>query len=49
MRDAITKIYRLEGVKGFYKGLAPNLIKIFPTSGLFFLAYELTLSALDGN
>lgn len=47
MRDAIMKIYKNEGVKGFYKGLTPNLIKIFPASGLFFVAYELTLSALD--
>ena len=48
MTDAISKIYRNEGVGGFYKGLTPNIIKIFPTSGLFFVAYELTLAKLDG-
>ena len=46
LRDAFKKIYRNEGIKGFYKGLTPTLIKIFPTSGLFFLSYELTLSYL---
>ena len=47
MIDTIKKIYRNEGMKGFYKGLTPNILKIFPTSGLFFLSYELTLSYLD--
>ena len=43
MRDVAKKIYRNEGVAGFYKGLTPNLIKVFPSSGLFFLSYECTL------
>ena len=47
MIDTIKKIYRNEGMRGFYKGLTPNVLKIFPTSGLFFLSYELTLSYLD--
>ena len=47
MRDTIKKIYRNEGIRGFYKGMTPGVIKIFPTSGLFFLSYELTLSYLD--
>ena len=47
MRDAIKKIYQNEGVMGFYKGLTPGVIKIFPTSGIFFLTYELTLSYLS--
>ena len=46
LRDAFKKIYRNEGIKGFYKGLSPTLLKIFPTSGLFFVSYELTLSYL---
>ena len=43
MRDCISKIYKYEGISGFYKGITPSVIKIFPSSGLFFLAYELTL------
>ena len=46
MIDTIKKIYKNEGILGFYKGLTPNLLKIFPTSGVFFLFYELTLSYL---
>ena len=40
-------IYKHEGMRGFYKGVAPNLIRIFPTSGLFFLIYETTLKVLE--
>ena len=48
MTDAFVKIYKHEGIQGFYKGITPVVLKIFPTSGLFFLAYELTLSYLNG-
>ena len=47
MIDTFAKIYKNEGIKGFYKGLTPSVIKIFPTSGLFFLVYELTLGYLN--
>jgi hypothetical protein len=47
MRDAIIKIYRNEGVRAFYKGLTPTVVKIFPQSGLFFLSYEMTLGCLS--
>lgn len=46
VRDCVSKMYKQEGIKGFYKGLTPTIVKIFPASGLFFLAYELTLSNL---
>ena len=49
MTDAIVKMYRTEGMTSFYKGLQPNLIKIFPSSGLFFVVYELTLAALSDD
>jgi len=46
MIDCATKIMKYEGVKGFYKGLTPAVLKIFPTSGLFFIGYEVTLGYL---
>ena len=46
MIDCATKIMKYEGVKGFYKGLTPAVLKIFPTSGLFFIGYEATLGYL---
>ena len=49
MIDIAKKIYRNEGIFAFYKGLTPNLLKVFPSSGLFFLAYEGTLILLGAN
>ena len=46
MIDVIRKIYANEGVTAFYKGLTPSILKIFPTSGLFFIGYEMTLGIL---
>ena len=42
--DVFVKILKNEGPRGFYKGIVPNLARIFPSSGLFFLCYELTLA-----
>ena len=47
MVDVARKIYRNEGMLAFYKGITPNLIKVFPQSGLFFMAYETTIMALQ--
>ena len=38
--DAIKTIARVEGVRGFYKGIAPNAIKIVPNNGIRFLAFD---------
>ncbi len=45
--DCVRKIKINEGFRGFYKGLTPNLLRIFPTSGIFFIVYEYTLLALQ--
>lgn len=45
--DCVRKIKSNEGFKGFYKGLTPNLLRIFPTSGIFFIVYEYTILALQ--
>ena len=47
MVDVARKIYRNEGMTGFYKGLTPNVLKVFPSAGLFFLSYEATLLFLS--
>ena len=44
--DAFRKIYKNEGIGAFYKGWSPLVMKIFPSSGLFFLTYEYTLLLL---
>jgi len=39
-RDCIKKTYTGEGVQGFYKGLAPNLLRVVPATMITFLVYE---------
>ncbi|PUU73654.1 mitochondrial carrier domain-containing protein [Tuber borchii] len=41
-RDAVIKIWRREGLTGFYKGLAPNLARVLPSTCITFLVYENT-------
>ncbi|KAF7731751.1 hypothetical protein EC973_008265 [Apophysomyces ossiformis] len=38
--DCIKKIYAVEGYIGFYKGLAPNIIRVLPGTCITFLVYE---------
>ena len=49
MIDIAKKIYKNEGFFAFYKGLTPNLLKVFPSSGLFFVAYEGTMMLLGSG
>lgn len=47
-RDAVTQVWRHEGIKGFYKGLAPNLLRVMPSTWVTFLVYEKTRLHLPG-
>ena len=39
-----------EGLGGFYKGLAPNVLRVMPQSALTFLVYESVMRLLaDGQ
>ena len=38
--DSIRKIYAHEGIPGFYRGLVPNYIKLFPTIAIQFWTLE---------
>ena len=40
INDIIIKTWRSEGYRGFFKGLAPNILKGIPQKGLYFYAYE---------
>lgn len=46
--DAIKVIVRGEGIRGLYKGLLPNLLKVAPSIGSSFLSYEITRDLLTG-
>ncbi|XP_063617095.1 solute carrier family 25 member 32 isoform X2 [Cydia splendana] len=36
----VTETWRLEGWRGFYKGLQPNLVRVVPATMITFLTYE---------
>merc|ERR1712157_383722 len=38
--DCISKILKLEGGIGFYKGLTPNLLRVVPATMITFVVYE---------
>lgn len=43
VRDACRKIWREEGVRGFYRGLRVNILRVIPASGVTFVTYETIL------
>ena len=40
--DAVRVIIAQEGVKGLYKGIAPNLLKVAPSMASSWLSFEMT-------
>uniref|UniRef100_A0A7S4NQR2 Mitochondrial carrier protein n=2 Tax=Paramoeba aestuarina TaxID=180227 RepID=A0A7S4NQR2_9EUKA len=40
IREVATKLYTQRGIRGFFVGLSPALLRGFPTNGLSFLAFE---------
>eukprot|EP01118_Nematostelium_gracile_P009165 TRINITY_DN3066_c0_g1_i8.p1 TRINITY_DN3066_c0_g1~~TRINITY_DN3066_c0_g1_i8.p1 ORF type:complete len:240 (-),score=40.70 TRINITY_DN3066_c0_g1_i8:94-813(-) len=38
--DAILRIFKEEGVSGFYRGMTANLLRVIPSSVITFTAYE---------
>lgn len=47
MSEAINLIYARNGLYGFYFGLAPTLIRSFPTSAVLFLSFDFTKDLLS--
>ena len=47
-RDVVGQVWRKEGLRGFYKGLAPNLLRVLPSTWVTFLVYEKTKIYLPG-
>lgn len=40
IRGVVGKIWREEGLRGFYKGLGPNVLRVMPATWVTFLVYE---------
>ncbi|GAB2284058.1 anaphase-promoting complex subunit 2 [Dionaea muscipula] len=47
MSDVFLRTYKLEGLRGFYKGLFPNLLKVVPSASITYLVYESMKKRLD--
>jgi solute carrier family 25 (mitochondrial phosphate transporter), member 23/24/25/41 len=39
-RDCLTRTVRNEGVRGLFKGLTPNLLKVVPSMSISYMVYE---------
>ena len=46
--DAVKVIIAQEGVKGLYKGIVPNLLKVAPSMASSWLSFEMTRDFLVG-
>ncbi|KAI9741882.1 MAG: hypothetical protein M1834_000271 [Cirrosporium novae-zelandiae] len=38
--DVLGQVWRIEGMRGFYKGLGPSLVRVLPSTWVTFLVYE---------
>ncbi|PWN53733.1 mitochondrial carrier [Violaceomyces palustris] len=45
--DAVRNILKKEGLRGMYRGLIPNLLKVAPSIGTSFLTYETVVHYLE--
>jgi solute carrier family 25 phosphate transporter 23/24/25/41 len=41
-------MWRDEGIRGFYRGMIPNYLKVVPSISITFLVYEWMKTVLDG-
>lgn len=46
LTDCLIKIYQLEGLPGYFKGLSASLIKAVATTALHFSSYEMICDGL---
>ncbi|KZV57935.1 calcium-binding mitochondrial carrier protein SCaMC-3-like [Dorcoceras hygrometricum] len=47
MSGVFLRTFRMEGYRGFYKGLFPNLLKVVPSASITYLVYEAMKKSLD--
>ena len=40
VRDCVTRIWKCEGLYGFFKGCVPNAIRVAPSAAITFVVYE---------
>lgn len=47
MTDCFKQTYRVEGLRGFWKGIAPTLLRAMPVSAGTFAVVEMTMRAIS--
>ncbi|CAO2656174.1 Nn.00g049770.m01.CDS01 [Neocucurbitaria sp. VM-36] len=47
MRDCFTKVWRAEGMRGFWKGIGPTLLRAMPVSAGTFATVEVTMRLIS--
>jgi hypothetical protein len=47
--DVVRKVYELDGLKGFFKGVRPLLVGIIPTRAIYFWSYSATKENLKAT
>lgn len=47
MADVFKRTFQKEGIRGFYKGIFPNLLKVVPSASITYLVYEKMKKSLD--
>ncbi|KAL3617661.1 anaphase-promoting complex subunit 2 [Castilleja foliolosa] len=47
MSDVFWRTYNHEGLRGFYKGLFPNLLKVVPAASITYMVYEAMKKSLE--
>ncbi len=40
LQATIRSVWRQDGIRGFYRGLGPNLLRVVPSTCVTFLVYE---------
>lgn len=47
MADVFRRTFEHEGIRGFYKGIFPNLLKVVPSASITYMIYESMKKGLD--
>ncbi|KAL5581484.1 hypothetical protein UlMin_013926 [Ulmus minor] len=47
MADVFRRTFQHEGIRGFYKGIFPNLLKVVPSASITYMVYETMKKRLD--
>jgi len=49
MLECCRTIWHAEGLRGFYKGLLPSVVKAAPTTAIIFVVYDWSMRRLPEN